>query len=96
MKRVTIAEVRRMMPRLNAVLGRPVDMFKPGPMKSPPDWNPGHIYLDGAYGGWRLEEVAEGGGCRRPFNHGYRKPKEVLTEIWTIITTAEEIKRNKS
>lgn len=52
----------------------------------------GHYCLEGAYGGWQLQQVCnEAGGARVISGGGYVPARDLYNQIWTAI---EVIRRN--
>lgn len=71
--RVTNADLERVCRLINSALG--LTSHEPylvkGSKEGPPIHNVGCVYLGGAYGGVRIEQMCEGGGCRDLLSTGY-------------------------
>ena len=46
----------------------------------------GHFYIESAYGGWKLVQMANVfGGVREPLGGGYTTRRDLLERIWAMI-----------
>jgi len=88
--------------RINAALGKPQDPWKvDGRGKPIRDENGGLIanegvvYLAGAYGGWKLEQMSKGGGSRDLSSTGY-VPKRQLYELAQMYLLGLETRNGNS
>jgi hypothetical protein len=79
-KRVTETILQSRIDYLNAVTGMPLTTW--GRVGSKNVAQIGNYHLSGAYGGWRLEQIAsEGGSIRDVFRCGYVSKRELLALI---------------
>ena len=70
MDRVTQKQLENLVQRLNRCAGTPETKYTK--TASGYKANPNHYYIQGAYGGWKLEQVAnEGGGAHDPIPMGF-------------------------
>lgn len=86
MQRTTQAQLFNALARLNNLFGRPL-----APASQP---IPGTFVLQGAYGGWQLQRVVEGGGVMS-VTSGYRSKREVMEYIHAMIDGASIMERHK-
>lgn len=88
--RITNAMLERTVERINDALGVPNE-----PYQTDADGkvlrkdghtmvNAGCVYIAGAYGGTRLEQMSEGGGCRDFLSTGYETKRTVynMAQAW--------------
>jgi len=79
MQRITKADLHRQADHLNRLTGSPAEMHRPerradGSLSA----NPGHYYIDHAYGGVELERIcSDGHGSTTPLNTGHIPKREL-------------------
>lgn len=82
--RITVKNLEWLVSRINDALGVPQEPYKHdadgkairdanGRMTA----NAGTVYLGGAYGGYRFEQMCKGGGCRDLSSSGYCSKREL-------------------
>lgn len=86
--RVTNKDVERVCGLINDALGTPQEPY--GPNGS----NPGCVYVAGAYGGTKLEQMCDGGGCRDFLNTGYATKQEVYSQAVSWLDGFQYRERN--
>ena len=99
MDRITKAVLKRRIAYLNRITGHAEEPWKTNPDGSPVYEtrdgircliaNAGTYTLSGAYGGWNLCQMTEGGGERDVFSHGHIKTRELWREINAYIKGIE-------
>lgn len=73
--------------RLNETADQPLE---PWNRESGPKANLGNYHLDGAYGGWQLQQiVSAGGGCKVISEGGYVPKRELFHQIHAFIKGLE-------
>lgn len=71
MERITVKHLNALVARINRELGMPVEPWTPRDAEGKIHANIGNYHLDGAYGGWALEQmVSDGGATRRVIDRG--------------------------
>ena len=88
MQRITIANLERLCKHINRARGTPEEPYTLN--NGEYTQNPGCICLDGAYGGWNVEELLEH-GSRRVLDCGYVPKRELynlLHAYWKGIERA--------
>tara|TARA_R110000796_G_C14523742_1_gene431137 strand:+ start:705 stop:953 length:249 start_codon:yes stop_codon:yes gene_type:complete len=72
--KVNKADLEMMRDRINTALNQPLE------------YTNNHMYLDGAYGGWKLSQVMPtGSGCRNITSSGYTTKKELYGEMRALL-----------
>lgn len=86
-QRITNARLQMVVDRINDALG----IEQPGAYIGRDEngkliANAGHVYIAGAYGGTRLEQMCEGGGCRDFLASGYATKSNVYdqAQAWLL------------
>jgi len=68
-QRTTLARLEVLTDSLNSITGSPAKPYTTGTV--PTLANAGNYHLDGAYGGWALHRMCEGGGASDVFRSGH-------------------------
>ena len=68
-QRTTLARLEVLTDSLNHITGSPAKPYTTGTV--PTLANAGNYHLDGAYGGWALHRMCEGGGASDVFRSGH-------------------------
>jgi len=80
--RITEKMINARVEQLNAMRGLPNELYQP--RVNPKDnlvANAGVAYLQGAYGGYRIEVMCKGGGSRDLLNSGFGTKREVFNTL---------------
>ena len=85
MQRTTQVQLFNALARLNNLFG-----YKPSGTQP----TPGTFVLQGAYGGYQLQRVVEGGGVMS-ITSGYRSKREVAEYIYAMLQGAAMMERHK-
>lgn len=68
---------------LNKRTGNPMEMFENEIIQK------GHFYIASAYGGVKLEQINQNGGCRDISRNGYQKAKDLHLFISGMLAAIE-------
>jgi hypothetical protein len=82
--KITIKDLNRAIDRLNRRTGNPLDPYTrtgENTVKS----NAGCFVLDGAYGGYKLSQIVEGGGQRDVLRVGYKSKRDTYNLIHAFV-----------
>ena len=80
--RITMAQVERKLEHFCAVAGFPYNATEPG-----------GLYLDGAYDGYRVEQIQPSGGSMPVWSDGYDPLRSVFGEIDAAIKTLSLLRK---
>ena len=88
MNRVTMKDLEQLVKILNKRMNRPEVAYIKGD-DGKLITQAGHFMVDGAYGGYRIEEMYEGGGVTVPFGHARKTKRELYDQLSTILDTID-------
>lgn len=74
--RVTRSQLEAIVARINRATGAPMEPYTIG-ADGRAVHNPGNYHLSGAYGGWCLHRMSEGGGVSTPLVAGHVPAREL-------------------
>lgn len=82
--RITVADLEAVCARINKVTDSPAEPYTKVGEKYKS--NPGNFHLSGAYGGWRLERMSEGGGSSDVVNTGYTTKRDLYNRMQAYLS----------
>ena len=86
--KITITDLNRAIDRLNRRTGNPLEPYTrtgENTVKS----NAGCFVLDGAYGGYKLSQIVDGGGQRDVLRVGYKSKRDTYNLIHAFVDGIE-------
>ena len=90
MERITIKQIERKIDYLNEITGNPSEPYTWNEKEKKTVSNAGCYYWAGAYGGYKLEQICEGGGSSDPIYTGFVPKRELYNKICAFVRGIEE------
>lgn len=90
--RINVANLQSIVDRINILTKSPLTPYRT--VNGHNVVNVGCFFLDGAYGGYSLRRMTEGGGESDVLQCGYRSPKE-LSELLYVFIRGYELGSNR-
>ena len=82
--RITVEKLESRIRHINEVTGQPTESYEcdeDGKLVS----KAGNYHLDGAYGGWQIAQMCEGGGTRNVLHSGYVSKRSLYDLLWAFL-----------